>query len=177
MKALLSVSYATDLTDREWALLEPLLPPAKPGGRPRSVNLRVIRERSVLRAAQWLPVAVAATHLRFLGLPCMPTTARGACRASGNTSMLSCVADCGGTAGVSRPPAPPLWTANPSKPPNGVAHMAMMARRSSRDVNAICWSTHSAWCSECWCTLPTCRTVRLRLRCCATSSPVCRASS
>jgi putative transposase len=37
-----SVSYPTDLTDREWALLEPLLPPAKPGGRPRSVNLRVI---------------------------------------------------------------------------------------------------------------------------------------
>jgi putative transposase len=42
MKALLSVSYPTDLTDREWAVLEPLLPPAKPGGRPRSVNLRVI---------------------------------------------------------------------------------------------------------------------------------------
>ena len=42
MKALPSVSYPTDLTDREWALLEPLLPPAKPGGRPRSVNLRVI---------------------------------------------------------------------------------------------------------------------------------------
>jgi putative transposase len=37
-----SVSYSTDLTDHEWALLEPLLPPAKPGGRPRSVNLRVI---------------------------------------------------------------------------------------------------------------------------------------
>jgi putative transposase len=34
--------YPSDLSDREWALLEPLLPSAKPGGRPRSVNLRVI---------------------------------------------------------------------------------------------------------------------------------------
>ena len=32
--------YPTDLTDEQWALLEPLLPPAKPGGRPRSVDLR-----------------------------------------------------------------------------------------------------------------------------------------
>ncbi len=34
--------YPTDLTDREWAILAPLIPPAKPGGRPRSVNLREI---------------------------------------------------------------------------------------------------------------------------------------
>jgi putative transposase len=37
-----SAFYPSDLTDREWALLEPLLPPAKPGGRPRRVNLRQI---------------------------------------------------------------------------------------------------------------------------------------
>jgi putative transposase len=36
------VSYLTDLADREWALLEPLRPPGLAGGRPRSVNLRVI---------------------------------------------------------------------------------------------------------------------------------------
>jgi putative transposase len=34
--------YPSELSDREWAILAPLLPPAKPGGRPRSVNLRVI---------------------------------------------------------------------------------------------------------------------------------------
>ena len=34
--------YPTDLTDAQWALLEPLLPPAKPGGRPRAVDLRAI---------------------------------------------------------------------------------------------------------------------------------------
>src|SRR5438874_116448 len=35
-------AYRTDLTDAQWAILEPLLPPAKPGGRPRSVDLREV---------------------------------------------------------------------------------------------------------------------------------------
>jgi putative transposase len=34
--------YPSDLTDEQWAVLEPLLPPAKPGGRPRSVDLRAV---------------------------------------------------------------------------------------------------------------------------------------
>jgi putative transposase len=34
--------YASDLSDAEWRLLEPLIPPAKAGGRPRSVNMRQI---------------------------------------------------------------------------------------------------------------------------------------
>jgi transposase len=34
--------YPSDLTDEQWALLEPLLPRAKPGGRPRSVDLREV---------------------------------------------------------------------------------------------------------------------------------------
>lgn len=34
--------YPTDLTDEQWALLEPLLPPPKPGGRPRTVDLRLV---------------------------------------------------------------------------------------------------------------------------------------
>lgn len=36
-----SIFYPSDLSDQEWVLLAPLLPPAQPGGRPRSVNLRV----------------------------------------------------------------------------------------------------------------------------------------
>ena len=34
--------YPSDLTDEEWALTEPLIPPAKPGGNKRTVNLREI---------------------------------------------------------------------------------------------------------------------------------------
>src|SRR4051794_6736663 len=34
--------YKTDLTDAQWAVVEPLIPPAKPGGRPREVDLREV---------------------------------------------------------------------------------------------------------------------------------------
>ena len=34
--------YPSDLTDAEWALVAPLIPPAKHGGRPRTVNLREV---------------------------------------------------------------------------------------------------------------------------------------
>jgi putative transposase len=35
-------AYPSDLTDKEWAVLEPLIPPPKPGGRPRTVNMREV---------------------------------------------------------------------------------------------------------------------------------------
>lgn len=41
MKAL-SKSYPTNLSDRQWQLLKPLIPPAKSGGRPRRVDLRAV---------------------------------------------------------------------------------------------------------------------------------------
>jgi putative transposase len=34
--------YPTDLTDEQWKLVEPLLPEAKPGGRPRKTDLREV---------------------------------------------------------------------------------------------------------------------------------------
>lgn len=33
-------AYPSDLTDTEWLIVEPLIPPAKPGGRSREVNIR-----------------------------------------------------------------------------------------------------------------------------------------
>ena len=35
-------SYPSDLTHVEWVLFEPLIPPAKPGGRPRTVCMREV---------------------------------------------------------------------------------------------------------------------------------------
>jgi putative transposase len=32
--------YPSDLTDQQWALLEPLIPPERPGGRPRKTDMR-----------------------------------------------------------------------------------------------------------------------------------------
>src|SRR5258707_13604072 len=34
--------YASDLTDREWAKLEVLMPAARAGGRPRRINMREV---------------------------------------------------------------------------------------------------------------------------------------
>src|SRR3954451_20603588 len=34
--------YPTDLTDIQWAIVEPLIPPAKSGGRPREVDMREV---------------------------------------------------------------------------------------------------------------------------------------
>ncbi|MGA7532941.1 MAG: IS5 family transposase [Pseudolabrys sp.] len=34
--------YPSDLTDAEWAVVEPMIPPAKRGGRPRDVNVREV---------------------------------------------------------------------------------------------------------------------------------------
>ena len=34
--------YPSDVTDAEWACIAPLLPAAKPGGRPRTTELRAV---------------------------------------------------------------------------------------------------------------------------------------
>src|SRR5690348_2829013 len=34
--------YPSDVTDREWAVIGPLLPPPKSGGRPRRTDLRAV---------------------------------------------------------------------------------------------------------------------------------------
>jgi putative transposase len=35
-------AYSTDLTDQQWAILSPLIPPAKSGGRPRTIDMREV---------------------------------------------------------------------------------------------------------------------------------------
>jgi putative transposase len=35
-------AYPSDLTDAQWAILEPWVPPAKPGGRPREADMREV---------------------------------------------------------------------------------------------------------------------------------------
>jgi putative transposase len=32
--------FPSDVTDAEWAVIAPLIPPAKPGGRPRETDMR-----------------------------------------------------------------------------------------------------------------------------------------
>jgi putative transposase len=35
-------AYKSDLSDREWEIIEPLIPPVKPGGHPRTVDMREV---------------------------------------------------------------------------------------------------------------------------------------
>ena len=43
---------ASDITDAEWAVLAPLIPPAKPGGRRRDVDLRATLNAALYKE-QW----------------------------------------------------------------------------------------------------------------------------
>ena len=42
MTAVTRLRYETDLSDFEWFLLEPLIPAAKSGGRPRDTDMREV---------------------------------------------------------------------------------------------------------------------------------------
>ena len=52
--------YDSDLTDAEWALVAPLIRPAKRGGRPRTVDVREVLNAMVSRAMDRVPVEGAA---------------------------------------------------------------------------------------------------------------------
>ena len=61
-------AYPTDLTDDEWRVVEPLIPPAKPGGRPRSVD-----PREVLNGIRYLLRSGGAWRLLPHEFPPWPT--------------------------------------------------------------------------------------------------------
>ena len=42
METLKRKPYPTDLTEAQWTILEPMVPPSKHGGRPRTVNMREV---------------------------------------------------------------------------------------------------------------------------------------
>src|SRR5215468_9378371 len=48
--------YPSDLTDQQWEAIQPLIPPAKPGGRPRAVDMREVLNTLFYKArtgCQW----------------------------------------------------------------------------------------------------------------------------
>ena len=52
--------YPSDLTDAEWAHIEPLIPSGKPGGGKRRVAIREVIKRRDVHSEHRLPVARAA---------------------------------------------------------------------------------------------------------------------
>ena len=106
--------YPSDLTDAEWRLLEPLLPPPQPGGRPVKYP-----RREIVNAILYILRTGAAWRLLPHDLPPYRivfhyyTTALGVRRASGRKSTLPCVNSCGKAKAAIPNPAPPSSTANP----------------------------------------------------------------
>ena len=62
MAAAMRESYKSDLTDAQWDLIAPLIPPAKPGGRPRKTDMRQVVNTMPLPGARRLPVGSAAAR-------------------------------------------------------------------------------------------------------------------
>ena len=69
--------YPSDLTDEQWAIVGPLIPPAKQsprGGRPRKVNRRKVLNTLFNLEPQWLPMGYVAARFAAqeyrLGLLC-----------------------------------------------------------------------------------------------------------
>jgi putative transposase len=127
----------TELSDHEWAILAPVLPPAKPRGRPRSVHRQALLMGivSVLRSG---------CHWRLLpradgrGPRWRPPCVGGASQGSANASTPAGASGCGGRRGVGPPPVPPSASVTRSRPPSVAARTALMGHEALPDASGIC---------------------------------------
>ena len=114
----MSRTYPTDLRDTEWAILEPLLPPAKPRGRPRADLRQVLNAiRYVTRSgAQWRMIPRDLVPGVLLGR----TSAVGARMAPGNESMTPCDRRSAARLSATHSLQQASWTASQSRRSNEV---------------------------------------------------------
>ena len=72
--------YPSDLTDAEWALVEPLIPPAKHGGRHREVNVREVLNAIfyvLSTGCQWQALTVIPLLSSLIGANKKPSNSDG----------------------------------------------------------------------------------------------------
>lgn len=92
--------YKTDLTDAQWEAIKPLIPPAKPGGRPREVDMREVLNTLLYQARS---VEALAMHFKWANLaiwaiqgqrrwPCTSEARRRS--TSGRVTILPCSLRC-----------------------------------------------------------------------------------
>ena len=142
-------SYPSDVTDAQWALIEPHMP-VYPGGRPRKTDLRDVVDAIfyILRTGcQW----------RYLPKDFPPkSTVWRYFDEWRHNGTLDTIHDLLRTQGphrgeaLLRPGPPPAWTASPSIPPPAASSGAGTTPRTSMAANAI--SSWTAWgcCWRCW---------------------------
>ena len=141
--------YPSDLTDAEWVLIEPMIPPARRGGRPRDVNVREVLNAIcyvLWTGCQWkalpkdLPPKSTAHHY-FMLWPWDGTLARihhalyvaNREQAGREASPSAAIIDSQSTKAAQKGAL------------RSTRKVTMRARRS-RDASVISWSIRSACC-------------------------------
>lgn len=131
--------YPSDLSDQAWALLEPLLPPAKPGGRPRSVDLR-----EVLNALFYVDRTGCQWRALPKDFPPWPTgwTYFRQWRNDGTWQRIHTALREQARVKQGREPTPSaaIIDSQSVKTSQKGGGAAMMAARRSRGASATCWS-------------------------------------
>jgi len=130
--------YETDLTDEEWAEIAPLIPPAKPGGNKRSVNLREVVNGVMYilgTGCQWraIPKDLAARSTVYDYFD----------RWSWDGTLES--KPHGRPARPQQSSMPRVSKAQKRAVPTSI-RMGMMLARRSKARNGTSWSTPRAWC-------------------------------
>ena len=140
-------NYPSDLTDEQWAILEPMIPPAKQsnrGGRPRQVDMREVLNTIFYlnrSGCQWdmLPhdlLPKSTVYDDFAQWRDDGTWAKMVQALREQTRVQ---------AGREPTRAPSASIANRSRPPRWVVpSVGMMAARRSTGASGICWSIHWA---------------------------------
>src|SRR5215216_5200055 len=86
--------YPTDLSDAEWACIEPYLPTPEASGRPR-VHTLCVSSLTLSSTSCEAAVLGACCHMSFLpGRPSTTTSELGGSTAPGRSCMLTCASVC-----------------------------------------------------------------------------------
>jgi|SRR5689334_6663825 Putative transposase of IS4/5 family (DUF4096) len=124
-------AYPSDLTDAQGALIEPLIPPAEPGGRYRAVDMHEVFNGILYLLEFGLQLAHVAPRLAPLGhgallLPPLPTR-----RHLARKSMTTYASMCVGALAATPTRARPSWIVSRLRRPKRGARTRLRCRQES----------------------------------------------